>query len=1370
MKTFMSTLPTFTSDLATSTQNISHFNAIKNALPSWALSLPARTLIALKHTNPRLHTSLKNITSTQNHDFKNLLSQRQTTHHDLETEMMNSLDVLGFAEPLLKQYIHTHFTLDLNVNTIFINLYAPSTLPFVGFPDSGARTWRVSLLQAALHNFELAESLPHAYLPESGFISRPDGLGRFTARDDIAQKMSISGFILLCRTLDLGARYQAYLKELLGLDDRGKQLRLKEKIRDSHLANLKADLAHGFLTHQLALAAHQSLTAFISNLNQDWQTYSFSLFSMAVDGVLIFIPNHQRFIVVSIPNDPLHPIKEYVSISSFIEQLITRLKSVTYQQFFSQHVDHDQLAAFFSALKRTYFKVIIDKPNAPDFALGDFGFVEELVPIDDPSLEYSTSRVENDIWETLYSRKLAKIFKDARTLAVSTDAEDRKTRQDRWARIKRIGIALFNAALFVVAPFVPVIGEIMLLQMAYQLLEDVYEGVHDWVEGKALEAYEHMFSILESAVQIGLFAAGAKIVGDLLPKPSPFVQDLKPVRCNDGVTRLWQPDLKPYEHPTPLPVNLQPTNKGLHRYNDSEYLSVDNKTYQVQESGRPPHYRIKHPVRSQTYSPRLRHNNSGAWSIETETPLQWTDAQLFRRLGPSYAAFTEKEAANILAISRTDTAVLRNIHDHALAAPAQMADTVQRFKIDKDIEQFIAQMESPNRAVRLKADPYTQLQLLIDNEHWSAAKGLRVLDQEGSVIVQYPPETASASYVDIFESQITQGELLSTVLEELNESESRLLLGESPAFGDELPNLQVKIDRLCSNLANQARRKRIQLFNSRYTTLQLRGNAESALLQKAFPGLSSTGAQELIWHAHGDEVLQLLNQKTIPIRLQEEARWQVMESRVSRVYEGMFLNSFYNPDSEWLTLKTLQSLPGWSTEVRLEIRQYSFDGEVLNSIGEASAPIRKILIAFEHRYSARDALDQELHGPDDLYSAVLHALPDAEREALGFPNPGQGSALRDRVRAQPLLARKYVSQHLEQPVVALDFKSPMELTHGRASYPLLGADAPEKTTSSIESLVHELYPNLNAGERTRVMSTLPSTDAEAREVIAQRTLELNALRDGLEVWTFNVPATNQRTGEMLPPNSITARVQDRRAFSRELERAYRRQTAFDNHYADPARDGFELTYTRILMEDMPTINADFSHVTYLSLNGQGAITGINEFLQHFPRLRVLELRNFELDHLSEAVFTLQNLTELRMEGCAITLTPESASGLAGLEHLEYIDLDNNPLNITPDFSNMPNLNTLHLRNTELSEFPSSLFDLSELEVIDLSENLITHLPSELFEAPSYITSGLDLEDNPLSEESLAQVRVYFAQTGIDMNIQFDLEEAIEEVVVSGSEE
>ena len=110
-----------------------------------------------------------------------------------------------------------------------------------------------------------------------------------------------------------------------------------------------------------------------------------------------------------------------------------------------------------------------------------------------------------------------------------------------------------------------------------------------------------------------------------------------------------------------------------------------------------------------------------------------------------------------------------------------------------------------------------------------------------------------------------------------------------------------------------------------------------------------------------------------------------------------------------------------------------------------------------------------------------------------------------------------------------------------------------------------------------------------------------------------------------------------------------------------------------------------------------------------------------------------------------------------MEHLEYIDLDDNPLNITPDFSNMPNLKTIHMSNAELTEFPLSLLGLSELEVVDLSENLITELPNELFDAPDYITQALDLDGNPFSDTSLDRVRDYYARTGIDMNIELDVD-------------
>ena len=419
------------------------------------------------------------------------------------------------------------------------------------------------------------------------------------------------------------------------------------------------------------------------------------------------------------------------------------------------------------------------------------------------------------------------------------------------------------------------------------------------------------------------------------------------------------------------------------------------------------------------------------------------------------------------------------------------------------------------------------------------------------------------------------------------------------------------------------------------------------------------------------------------------------------------------------------------------------------------SPLRKVLIKIGNRYSARDALNQELHGPDDLYSALLHALPDRERNQLGFPHVGQGGDLKARVRQGPPLDRQSVYLFMDKPVVAENFKSPMELAHGRASYPLLGADAPESLGPSIATKVYELYPNLNVIERGRIIATLPTQEPHAMQRLAELEHEVQTLRDDMEVWTVDAPAVNQRTGELISPIARIAIVQDRRAFSRELERCWRRQTAFDNHYADATRDGFELTFTRTILDNMPNISADFSHVTYLSLRGTGPVTGVNEFLQHFPKLRVLKLHGFALDTVPESLFSMLNITELYLEDSNITLTPTTARAFAELENLEHIDLDHNPLNLTPDFSNMHNLNSVFLSNTELSEFPISLLGLPDIETIDLSDNLISHLPSELFEAPAFITEALDLAGNLLSEASLNQAHRYYGQTDIDMGLSFN---------------
>ena len=62
-----------------------------------------------------------------------------------------------------------------------------------------------------------------------------------------------------------------------------------------------------------------------------------------------------------------------------------------------------------------------------------------------------------------HALELARVIASMPALAAEQIKEVILAGMERW---KRIGLALFNAAAFVIAPFVPVVGELMLLQMA----------------------------------------------------------------------------------------------------------------------------------------------------------------------------------------------------------------------------------------------------------------------------------------------------------------------------------------------------------------------------------------------------------------------------------------------------------------------------------------------------------------------------------------------------------------------------------------------------------------------------------------------------------------------------------------------------------------------------------------------------------------------------------------------------------------------------------------------------------------------------------------------------------------------------------------
>lgn len=1349
---------------------LAHHAQITRSLPQWLTQAPIHKQQALKSLRPSPAHWPKGLSTSQQTALDQAHINSWKAHQDAEQELEHLKDVYAFAEPLLKQALVEHFQVDsaLDLKNTFINLYIPLTTPLLGRKTGAFKNWRVSMLDAALHNFEAFEAQADAHSADSGFISRPSPSGQYQAMDALTRQLPVPDFIKLCRQLDIGKLYKAHLDSELVLCAPPKALRIKTAVRQHLRTALNAASHHALAHQQITQSIHDALCdpaqapGWTNPNPATLYPHSMTLLGSPLTGVLVFstktAPSSLHGEVIAyLPDDPQHPLKRHVSMTAFVEHLAIKLREDSYQQYFSRFVDHKELGPFLTTLRSKLFYTLTDPAQVPEGEgrPEDFPLDIRSSPVAHPALSFTLLNISQDYSEYLFNQKRRKLLADAPLLAVSTDTEDQKTRHDRQQRLKKIGEWAVNAIEFVGAFFIPGLGELMMLQMAYQVLDDTYEGIRDWTQGKTIEAWDHLFNVLSSVTQIATLTIGGKIISDALKPASSFVAGLKPVTRPTGEKRLWDPDLTPYQHPTALPPGTPVNDLGLMQHEDAQFLTLEKSTYRVEQEPQTLRYRIKHPYQARAYSPRLRHNGSGAWTAETEQPLIWDDLTLFKRLNRTAASFSDLNASRILTITQTDTDVLRSLHADALHTPGLLADSIQRFQIDEDLQRFIEHMQSRDPLVQQLADPQTQLQLLTSDEVWSSSKSLRVVNERGETVANFPSASSTADGIEITEEQVREGQLLKTVLLALDKKDIKGLLGVSSAMADPLPNPTEQINLLCNRLARQAQSKRTDLFTSRYASLQSRGNAEVKLLQTTYPDLPTLAAQELIWNAHGDEILQMLNERTLPTRLQELALQQVHEARVNRAFEGLFLDSVHSADSEWLILKTIESLPGWSDNVRLEIRDADFEGPLLNSLGDEHAPIRKVLIKSQNRYSARDARDQELHGPDDLYAALLHALPDAERHQLGFPNTKQGNALKNAVRQQPLLQRQLVSAHMEPPRTALDLNPEARPRLKATAYPLLGADAPGRIPSALEQRVHELYPSLNQLERLRVMRTLPSDPAQADQTLTELGQSLQTLRDDLEVWTVNAPAVNQRTGDLIAPIARMAIVQDRRAFSRELERCWRRQTAFDNHYADADRDGFELTFTRTILDNMPTINADFSHVTYLSLRGTGPVTGVSEFLQHFPQLRVLKLQGFALDTLPESLFSMQHITELYLEDSHITLSPTSAQALAGLENLEHIDLDNNPLNITPDFSNMQNLNSVYLSNTELSEFPTSLLGLPDIETIDLSDNLIINLPSELFEAPAYITEALDLAGNPLSEEAVSQVHRYFSQTGIDMNVEFD---------------
>ncbi|TBN48789.1 dermonecrotic toxin domain-containing protein [Pseudomonas sp. BGI-2] len=1274
------------------TQPDDHYHHLFNNLPAWVLEASSGTRSALKNAKLTKSSGHSTATSLQHQSLKKLSQEHWTHRNYLDATLSKLQGARAFAEPLLSAALKTRFDLELDVKTTFLRLYIPQTVPWFGIKTGAARTWTVSLLDAVLHNFQESETASDAYESASTFITEPSPTGQFDTLPAVKQKLTVAAFARLCRELDIGARYNTYLKDNLGLTNPVAGAVVRSKVISSHKAALKAALQMAYIRKDIPEDAHLSILRILegrSGARLDGQPlygHDLTLMSSSLTGIVIFAASLERArkgtrIIAYIPDDPEHPLKEYPNTLAFMTELTRKLRTSAYQTFFSRFVEHEERGHFFADLNRRLQSVTWHQHKRGD-PLPSW----RETPVDRPNLRFSMTPFSADLWNHLYQRQLNKILNDASTLAVSTAAADRNARWALWDAFSKVASTLLEIATFVALPFVPFLGELMLGYMAYQLLDETFEGIVDLAEGLKTEAFGHLMTFVETVVEVGTFAVGGAIAAGafsrLLSREAvALVDPLKPVATSDGKTRYWKPDLTPYEQAHKLPEGAKPDQHGLYHHGGKMLLPLEGKLYAVKSDGTSGAFQIEHPTRADAYQPSLLHNNHGAWHTEMEQPLNWDRETVMRRLGQGVESFSGAEREQILRVSGFHDNAVREMHVEHYRPPSLLTDTIKRFRINRDIETFIEQIGSDQPEHYRKADTALQHQLLSGYDDWP---------------VDTPMPTPQA---------------------------------QTPAFRQRTVEL--------------ARNHQKSLFDLRYRAEEKTNDPRVQRLLDDVPGLPSDIAQELVSNACGTELKQLHNGST-PQRLKDAALKAMEAVRATRACEGFYSEALDNTDTHRLALHSLNSLPGLPAELRLEVRDYSAEGAVRDSIGLPNAPMLKTLVRAEDGTYQVHPDNESTSG--DFYHALFQALPDAQRNKLN-PSITDARALKQRIAEhaleQPALRTLFAKNPRRKP-----FYDPttMRLPGGTQGYSRVNRETP-----TLNDRVREVYPNLPQEEMQSFVQALQLHPDGARVELSRLSRELARLHKDLHAWVNDAPTVHPETGRPLSELDQQAERNNRRLLAQEIQRSWRRQS--DRDFDTP--DGisrYTLRFAEPIVGDLPSLSADFSHVSLLSLEGNRAAQGIPGFLQGFSGLRRLELRRFSLATLPDAVSRMPDLRALVLSDCGIRVDAATWSKLTSLNKLSMLDLYKNPFETLPRIDTMSELAHLDLSDTHLTEIPASVLQHPKLDALLLMNNRISELPAGLFESSLYEKRGVHLTHNPLSIRSRELIKQHHFETAYDMGV------------------
>lgn len=1339
-----------------------HGDFLERASPSWLIEATPARKQALKDAATPQPAWLEKASPEQRKALAASFLASFTAQTQLDKTMASFQDIDAFARPLLLKALKDQYQVEVDVDKTLLCLRRPLAVGILEVEVSDFQFLKLSMLEAALHNFEAYECKEGAYHKTSGFMEATSTPGTYHS---VTLNLKVSQFLSLCRSLDIGAKYQAYLQSFFYPEEGAAHVTLREHFIASQKAALKAAAEQAVLTGDIQPADQRMILSVIEGEIHPWmgdkQVWfrTLGLMKLRMTGCMVFLIckkyTYPDELIIYIPQDPVHPLKRYTwaQMEKEFKRLFTERDAdkradpapTPYQAFFSRFVPYAKRAYYFSQFTqkaadsptdiwRSPWKKLLDF-TTPQFITG----IKELPPQAPAKLEPNNApylapstrtragkgiwAANIDPWKYFFEQHREQLIADARAHAVPTAEVDAKARDAKLAHLLEIGMLGLNIA----SMFVPVLGEVMMGVMAGQLLYETLEGAVEWGEGDLQAAKAHLVDVAENLAQIAIMAGVGAAVSWRAAKAEPVIETLNEVTLPNGRTRLWRASLDRYASPVVLENTLSPNALGQYVKDGKTYVRLGAQAYEQTYDTSLRKWRIKHPSDPQAYQPILEHNGHGAWQHTLERPLEWDRLTLLRRIGHATEGFTDEALLKLADISGVSDNTLRKVHVERTVAPPELLEAMRLFKADTAAADVIEQLEGskPIDELYLYALP-----LIVEMPRWPQGRALEVID--GPALTAKPVKYGAGrsrigATIKVSREHILGGELPERILQALDESERVKLLGAEAARVSEARTLEFS-----KQLADYARQRKPAIFDSIYTGTEA-VDPRVRRLQRNCPGLSESAAHAVLEHAQADELAAFDSATRVPLNMLEEARWYARQGRLVRAYAGLRREAIATADTRRLALHTLQTLPGWPSTLRLQVRDGRVDGALLDSIGPEAASEKKYLVkqgpayqAFDERGGALNSLPS--HG-DNFFASLMHALPDDARQSLGVPQVSQHAALQAKIIEQADAYRMQAVEWLEPKTRW--FKPPVRVNGVLKGYYASGR-VPDHRQAVIRE-VRKIYPDL--------------TDAQVDDFI----LELRQAGN-------DVRAIAER---------LRALFEENRQMQATLDDWISRAAPAERHYHLLAAQALKRSWRQAVLAGkvtgaevlslnldtpLPPLTANFSHVRELNVSGAALHDGnIDEFLRYFPKLESLSIEATQglraervprplLTNVPFSLARLEGLKHLKLTFRASELAeqfPARLATLTGLERLEigyfgYQSARLDSLDLTP----LNQLKTLKVVAPNVTlQWPAYVQQLALLERLDLAQTKVLKLPDSLYTGYERLWRGLSLDWSQLSYEA-----------------------------------